>query len=265
MTAISRGYLSVSFGQMHYATAGRGRPVLLLHQTPRSWDEFRELIPLLAGRFRVVALDTAGYGASDVPPEISIEGFADAVVEAMSVLEIRRAALVGHHTGGVIAVDIAARYPDRVTRLVLSSTPFVDAAARRRRALRPPIDEVERTPDGAYLQQLWQRRAGFYPEDEPDLLERFVIDALRSGDRAEEGHRAVGRYRMEDTVGLITQPVLLLGAAKDPYAFPELDQMRSMIPHATTGVIEEGMVPLVERQAEEVAGHILAFLEERTG
>ena len=265
MTAVHRGYVPVSFGQMHYATAGRGTPVVLLHQTPRSWDEFRALIPILAERHRVIAFDTAGYGASDVPPDISIEAFAGAVAEATSALGIERMAVVGHHTGGVIAIDLAARHPGRVTRLVLSSTPYVDRRARRRRALRPPVDEVERTADGSYLQALWQRRAGFYPPDEPDLLERFVIDALRSGDRAEEGHRAVGRYRMEDTIGLIDQPVLLIGAAKDPYAYPELEVMKRMIPGAATAVIAEGMVALAERQPAEMAGHILSFLGARAG
>ncbi len=42
------GYADTSFGQLHYAEQGRGPVILLLHQTPRSWDEFRELIPLLA-------------------------------------------------------------------------------------------------------------------------------------------------------------------------------------------------------------------------
>lgn len=265
MTAIRRGYVPVSFGQMHYATAGSGTPLVLLHQTPRSWDEFRELIPALAERYRAIAFDTAGYGASDAPGEISIEAFAGAVAEATEAMGIDRMAVIGHHTGGVIAVELAARHPDRVTHLVLSSTPYVDEPARRRRATRPPIDEVERTRDGAYLQALWQRRAPFYPPDEPDLLERFVIDALRSGERAEEGHRAVGRYRMEDTIGLVSQPVLLIGAARDPYAFPELEVMQRMIPWATSAVIEDGMVPLAERHPAEMAGHILSFLDARDG
>jgi len=257
---IRRGYVDVSFGQLHYAEAGQGAPIVLLHQTPRSWDEYREVIPLLAGSNRVIAFDTAGYGNSDTPPAISIEAFADAAAEACAALGLGPACVVGHHTGGVIAIDMAARHPGVVERLVLSSTPFVDAAARERRSSRPPIDDVERTDDGSFLVDLWNCRSSFYPPGEPELKERFVLDALRNLDLAEEGHRAVSRYRMEDTVGMIRQPVLLIGAAKDPYAFGELVHFRARFPEASVAVVEEGMVPLMERQPDEVASHILEFV-----
>jgi len=57
---VHRRYLDTPDGQIHYVTAGSGRPVLLLHQTPRSWDEYRDVIPILARERRVVALDTIG-------------------------------------------------------------------------------------------------------------------------------------------------------------------------------------------------------------
>ena len=256
-----RGYAPVPFGQMHYVEAGEGTPVVLLHQTPRSWDEFRELIPVLAEHHRVIAFDTAGYGASDPPPDISIEAFADAVAAACDALGLVSVAVVGHHTGGVIAVDLAARYSTLVRRVVLTSTPFVDAAARERRKTRPPIDEVERTPDGAFLVDLWNRRSAFYPEGEPDLLERFVVDALRSLDRAEAGHRAVSRYRMEETIDRIDQPVLLVGAARDPFAFGELEHFRNVFPEAPVAIVADGMVPLMERQPEEVGAAVIDFLK----
>ncbi len=257
---IRAGYAAVSFGQMHYVEAGSGPPVVLLHQTPRSWDEYRELIPQLSDHHRVIAFDTAGYGASDVPDAISIEAFADAVAEALAAMDISSTAVVGHHTGGVIAVDLAARHPHLVERLILSSTPFVDAEARERRKTRPPIDEVERTADGSFLVELWNCRSSFYPTGEPQITERFVVDALRALDRAEEGHRAVGAYRMEDVIGSIRQPVLLIGAARDPYAFPELTHFREQFPEAPVAVISEGMVPLMELHAAEVGRHILEFL-----
>ena len=75
--AIRFGYADGPFGQLHYAeagsagagSAGAGSALLCLHQTPRSWDEYAELIPLLSGRLRVVAMDTPGMGASaPLPP-----------------------------------------------------------------------------------------------------------------------------------------------------------------------------------------------------
>ena len=60
-------YVETRLGVIHAVCAGAGRPVLLLHQTPRSVDEYRDVIPRLARDFSVVAMDTPGFGASPPP------------------------------------------------------------------------------------------------------------------------------------------------------------------------------------------------------
>ncbi len=47
---------------------------------------------------------------------------------------------------------------------------------------KPPVDDVDHRPDGSHIAELWSMRAPFYPND-PDLLNRFIIDALKAGDR----------------------------------------------------------------------------------
>lgn len=255
-------YLDTAQGQIHCAMAGPSGapPVLCLHQTPRSWDEYRELLPLLASRFRVIAMDTPGMGASAAPDgPASIEYYADAAVGVLDALGIERASIVGHHTGGVIAVDLAARYPHRVDRVVLSSTAWVDVAARERRQSRPPIDAVEQRPDGAHLTEWWTRRQAFYPSHRPDVLTRYVHDAIAARD-PEEGHLAVGRYRMEDTIDLVVAPTLCIGASADPYAFGELEALASRLRDAETAIIEDGTVGLFEDKAAEAAEAIIPFL-----
>jgi pimeloyl-ACP methyl ester carboxylesterase len=144
-----RGYVDTRFGQVHYVEEGGGAPVLLLHQTPRSWDEYRDVLPLVGRRRRAIAMDTLGFGASVSPPEpASIELFAEGVIELCAALGLASVDLAGHHTGGVVAVEVAAARPDLVRSLVLSGTPFVDPARRRRVAVRPPIDEVDGPVDG---------------------------------------------------------------------------------------------------------------------
>jgi pimeloyl-ACP methyl ester carboxylesterase len=257
---IRRGYADTSFGQLHYAECGSGSPVVLLHQTPRSSDEYREVLPLLGRTHRAIAMDTLGFGASAPAAEHSIEVYARAAVEFLDALALERTALVGHHTGGVVAIEVTARVPDRIDRLVLSSTPYVDAAGREMRRRRPPIDKVETDPGGAHLTELWQRRQRFYPPDRPDLLTRFVRDALTVGDDIEKGHEAVAGYHMEDRIGLIRCPVLCIGASADPFALPELEPLSSHFNEATIAVIEDGMIPLMESRTVEVADLIARFL-----
>ncbi len=253
------GYADTSYGQVHYAQDGVGPPVVLLHQSPRSGDEYREVLQLLSPRHRAIAPDTIGFGASARIAQHSIETYADGVCEFAAAQGLTGFDLVGHHTGGVVAVEVAARRPDLVRRLVLSSTPYIDAAARHRRANGPAIDAVVEQPDGSHLSELWGRRAGFYPPGRPDLLTRFLRDALAVWPEVEHGHTAVSNYRMEERIGLIGCPVLCVGAADDPYAFPELHPLAAALSGARTAVIAGGMVPL-EFQAAQFAKLVLDFL-----
>lgn len=261
MVSITRGYVAISYGQIHYAQCGDGDPILLLHQTPRSWDEYLELLPLLGRRYRAIALDTPGYGNSDPSPDLTVESFSDGIAEAAKVMNLKPVAIVGHHTGAVIALDLATRYKNLVSELILSSTPYlgVDSDGGHDKP-RPPRDRAERTKDGSYLRDLWAQRADFYPDDEPVLLERYVVDALRAGIRSELGHRAVARFDMAQIISAIHQPVLLIGAAKDPFSFPDFEIIASKIPLAERVVIADGMVPLMEREAENVARLVVDFL-----
>lgn len=263
---IRRAFADLREGQVHYAECGApGAPtVLLLHQTPRSWAEYAAVLPLLGRRWRAIAMDTAGFGDSYRPAwPASIERWAAVAVELLDALGIARAHVVGHHTGGVIAVELAAQHADRVDRVVLSSTPWIDDALRRERAQRPPIDEVRPQPDGSHLAALWQRRQAFYPSGRPDLLHAFVRDALRVIDRIEDGHRAVANYRMEDRIGRVRQPVLVLRALADPFAAPHAAQLLARLPQAELAEIAQGMVPLPDQLPEEFARVVDAFLGAR--
>lgn len=260
---IRRAFADLSVGQVHYAACGDANApaVLLLHQSPRSWAEYREVLPLLGARYRAIAMDTAGFGDSaDGGVPASIAQWARVASELLDALGIARADVVGHHTGGVIAVELAAAFPARVRSLVLSSTPYTGEAFRIARAERPPIDEVAPSEDGSHLAALWQKRQGFYPEGRPDLLEAFVRDALKVGHRVEEGHRAVASYRMEERIGRVTQPVLIIRATADPFAAPHAQELLHHLPQARIVDIEGGMVPLPDQMPEAFAQAVLDFL-----
>ncbi len=258
---VGRAFVETASGQIHCRTAGEGRPVLLLHQTPRSSDEYRDVIPFLAAEFRVIAMDTMGYGDSCRPRgTCSIEDYARGALSLLDGLGIARASLVGHHTGAVIAIELAASHPERVERLVLSASPYVDAMDRERRKSRPPIDEVDPKPDGTHLTELWQRRQGFYPKDRPDLLTRYLIDAMKAGERAEEGHRAVSAYGMEDRVGRIRCPTLIVCGTDDPFSYPRMEPLASHIPGSRAVAIPGGTVAMVDQMPAEFTRAILGFL-----
>jgi len=263
-TVVEPAYIGIALGRIHYVHAGEGPPVVLLHQTPRSWDEYRDVVPLLAATHRVYAMDTLGFGDSEKPPTpMSIERCGAAVIAFADALGLDRFSLVGHHTGGIIAVEVAGRHPDRIDKLVLSGTTCPDEEGRKRGW--PSIDAVEVSPDGSHLAELYRKRASYYPPDRPDLLHRLVLDCLKVGlDRAEEGHDAVNRFRIEEPLRLVQVPTLLLCGTEDWAAYPDQDRLASYLSGCRRVEIPGGGIPLPDHLPAEFAAAVLDFLDAPT-
>jgi pimeloyl-ACP methyl ester carboxylesterase len=104
--------------EFHVAEAGGGDDVVLcLHGWPQHWYEWRHLMPALADRHRVLALDLRGFGWSDAPRSgYEKEEMADDVLAVMDALGLERVKLVGHDWGGWIGFLLALREPQRFER-----------------------------------------------------------------------------------------------------------------------------------------------------
>jgi len=107
---------------------------------------------------------------------------------------------------------------------------------------------------------LWGRRQPFYPEGRGDLLERFIVDALKAGPRAAEGHRVVGRYVMEPRLPLVRCPTLVIAPMADPHAHPHAPAVAASIAGSKLIEIEAGTVPLPDHMPHAFAAAIDQFL-----
>lgn len=109
--------------RMHYVDEGAGEPVLLLHGEPTWSYLFRELIPALRTRHRVIAPDHMGFGKSETPTgrRYDLTAHIDNLEALILALDLRDITLVGHDFGGMVAVGVALRHPDRVARLVAAN------------------------------------------------------------------------------------------------------------------------------------------------
>jgi len=260
---IERRFVQTKRARIHVAMIGSGEPLLLLHQTPRSWDEFRDALPLIGQRYRAIAMDTVGFGDSDALPagQDSIESWSECAFDLLDALGIASAAIAGHHTGAAIAVEMAAARPERVRALVLSASPYVDATRRAAATGKKIIDETTSQSDGAHLLELWQMRQPFYPAGDTDLLNRFVVDAIKAGRRAAEGHRVVNRYVMETRLPLVRCPTLVISPTADPHAHPVAAKVADAITGARLIEVDGGMVPFPDQMPDAFAAATLDFLD----
>jgi pimeloyl-ACP methyl ester carboxylesterase len=192
-----------------------GRDRVLENANDRSVDEYAEVPPILAAHHRVIAVDTPGYGASDpVPGQPEIADYATALTAVLDELGIAKAIVVGHHTGALVAVEMAAANPKRVDRLALSGPIYMDAETRAR--LRPLFDQWRVQADGSHLKKKWDAMHAWLPR--PELVQRFVVDLFRAGETREQGHLAAANYRMEDRLPLVRCPGLLIFSKRDAFA-----------------------------------------------
>ncbi|MBS0562352.1 MAG: alpha/beta fold hydrolase, partial [Proteobacteria bacterium] len=122
MTGIAHRYATLSQVKMHYAEAGEGPPLVLLHGFPETWYEWRHVIPLLVGDgFRVIAPDLRGLGDTSRPAAgYDKRRVAADVIELLTQhLRLDAIGLAGHDWGGPVAYALARSAPALVRRLAI--------------------------------------------------------------------------------------------------------------------------------------------------
>jgi pimeloyl-ACP methyl ester carboxylesterase len=227
---MERGYVNTPGGQLHYITDGDGEALVLLHQVPSSSMEYTRMIPLLSKRYRVVAPDSPGYGMSDQPATpLTIPDYARGIVELLGALGITRCRLFGHHTGASIAVEIAAAYPEMVSKLILSGCPHYTEEVRQAKIQGDAFQPPQPKADGSHITDAWNTILRYVPGATPEIATYMVLGRLLAGERGEEGHQAVFQYDIESRLPLIKCPTLLFSTVDDAF-MGRLDETGALIP-----------------------------------
>lgn len=112
---VVRGY------NIHYVEAGEGEPIFLIPGAFSTYRHWNRVIPYLSENYKLFGIDYLGVGDSDKPRYgfgYTIEEQADLLVEMVEKMRISRVHIVGVSYGGAIALNMAARYPERVDKVV---------------------------------------------------------------------------------------------------------------------------------------------------
>ena len=123
-TTVASRHVRIDRLRLHYLEAGVGPPVLLLHGWPTSSWLWRNVMPHLATRHRVIAVDLPGFGRSDKPLGVTYDlpFYTPLIDRFLDALGIATTGLVVHDLGGPIGLHWACHHTDRLDRLVLLNT-----------------------------------------------------------------------------------------------------------------------------------------------
>ena len=126
-TPAQSGFVNRQGARLYYAVFNRhgGSPVILLHGGFASSQSWGYEVPRLAAGHKVIVMDSRGHGRSRMPPEpFGYAQMASDVVDVLDALHVRRTSVVGLSDGGIIALILGARYPDRVDKLFVWGASF---------------------------------------------------------------------------------------------------------------------------------------------
>ena len=125
MTAVEHHRMAFDDIDLHFVTAGRGPPLVLIHGFPQTWYQWRHLIRHLSDRFTIIAPDLRGLGATPGPPagydKRTLASDVHAIVSHVCCNV--PAIVVGHDMGSFVAFAYSAPYPSSTAGLMLVDAP----------------------------------------------------------------------------------------------------------------------------------------------
>jgi pimeloyl-ACP methyl ester carboxylesterase len=182
-------HADVNGTRLHYVTGGEGPPLVLLPGWPQTWWSYREVLPKLAEKHRVIAVDLRGMGGSAKPAGgYDKKTMAEDVHELVRHLGHGQVDVVGHDIGAGVAFSLAANHPETVRRAALLDAPHPNESFFELPVLSRPgtpdvlwwfgFNTIESLPE-----QLLEGRARFLVDHIVDRL-ALVPDAITDRDRA---------------------------------------------------------------------------------
>lgn len=282
MMAIRYGFKKIGDVEVFYREAGpeNGPVILLLHGFPTASHMFRDLIPLLADRFRLIAPDLPGFGQTRAPArgtfDYTFDRLADVVEDFTEALALDRYALYIFDYGAPVGLRLAIRHPERVTAIVSQNgNAYVDGFSdqwgpweaywREPNAANREACRVSLAPDTI---RNWQYGTGAKQNLlSPDGYELDIAYMARPG-AAEIQLDLILDYRSNVALYPTFQssfrehrpPFLAVWGRHDPAFIPAgAEAYRRDLPDAEIHLLDTGHFAL-ETHAEEIAELMRAFL-----
>ncbi|MDA8021227.1 MAG: alpha/beta hydrolase [Thermoanaerobaculia bacterium] len=255
--------------ELSYDDYGSGEPVLLVHGHPfdRSmWQpQIGELVE--SGR-RIVVPDLRGYGQTEVRPGVTtLSDFADDIISLLGFLGIDRTAMVGLSMGGQIVMDLAARFAERITMVVLVSTSPDAESSHGRRVRMETADHLVREGMTSYTETNISRMVcPATTAQRPDIVDhvrKMMLEAPPSGAAAALRGRALRREYVSTLEALEIPALIVVGRDDEFTPVANAQRMHRSVADSELVVIDDaGHLPNLERP-DIFNSALMTFLDGR--
>ncbi|NUT34464.1 MAG: alpha/beta hydrolase [Hamadaea sp.] len=244
LARIESRHVDTPVARFHYTRTGQGTPVVLVAGGGQWLYSYRHLVPALAERHTVYAVDLPGQGyttLNDTEFGYDLDAMAGALGSFMDAVGLRQASLVGHSWGGSWSMYFAQRHPDRVDRLVLIGSTGLDVPSGPDwRPLEYPvvgelIGKLMRESDAAAM----QRKAFAHPIPDEVVAENWAPMSRPEGREAMWSlQRNLDFAVTQELMPTMTTPTFILWGAQDRFDAPwQAADLAGRIPGATYQVL----------------------------
>ncbi|MDO4564458.1 MAG: alpha/beta hydrolase [Clostridia bacterium] len=254
---------------IHYLEYGEGEPLLLVHSIGQSIYTWRNLMPLLAGRYRVIAFDLCGFGFSGRPDSMnySMDEVADAILWFMDAIQLQRTHLLGFSFGAVYALEAAVKAPERFAKKIALQPGGVTKQMPKK------VRRMQKSVFGALVRESYGKKhvqnllrscfydatainrdiVGQYYETMDDFASRqAIMYSLRNFDLDESLKRAAA----------IADEVLVLWAAEDRLQPPEnMNLWKKSLRKGVYHTIRNAGHLMHEEKAEQLADIVDRYIQ----
>ncbi|MFI7482493.1 alpha/beta fold hydrolase [Kocuria sp. M1R5S2] len=243
--------LTVNGVNLHYEVHGEGAPVLGIHGTPSSALLWEDAAERLGHHSRCVIYDRRGFFRSERPDPFEAVDLTDHVQDAAALLEALSATpavVIGRSTGGVIALELARRHPEKVAALVLLEPALLtldpQAAAwaehLRRNVLAAAAEDPTAASEAVFRQALGDEAWESFPQQLRDhftAASPAVLAEIRG--RGLDLSQAPLTLSTEEAAG-IRQPTLIVSAQDSPEALHAINRRLAELLPDTESVLVPG-------------------------
>lgn len=240
---IKKGYVDTKWGQIHYryTKSLADLPVIvMLHQTTSTSAMFEAVMLRLEKYYHMVAPDMPGYGNSFLPAEVPDIGYyTDVFIEFLDNLNIKKFHVVGHHTGGGIALDMKVRYPDRINTLTIIGPIYADMEERKslRKITTELVDQIVPKADGSHLIAGWKMLEIYGAHASIELHHREALDHLKAWRGCAQAFNAILNQNFIELFDKVEGPILIM-CSHDDVLWPYFPKAKKARPDAEYAIVK---------------------------